>query len=275
MAKKPVKQGAIEVATWNVNSVRRMADAVRHFAGQHAPDVICLQETKVVDELFPRDLFNELGYVHQAIAGQKMHHGVAIVSRVPFEQPGALSWCGKQDKRHISVTLPGNVELHNFYVPSGGDIPDPAVNEKFDHKLRFLDEMIAWSKKRKKQGARGILVGDLNIAPHENDVWSHKQLLKVVSHTPVETEAMGKLYEAGAWVDAVRHVIPTDKKLYSWWSYRSSDWDAADKGRRLDHVWVTPDLKDGISHAAVDRAMRGHTPASDHVPVMVKLEIAA
>jgi len=274
MAKKKTG-GAITIATWNVNSVRRMADALRHFTGQQAPDVIAMQETKVMDELFPRELFNELGYTHQAVAGQKMHHGVAIVSRVPFERSEALSWCGKQDKRHVSVTLPGNVELHNFYVPSGGDIPDPKLNEKFDHKLRFLDEMIAWSKRRRKMGVRAVLVGDLNIAPHENDVWSHKQLLKVVSHTPVETEAMARLYEAGAWVDAVRHIIPADKKLYSWWSYRSPDWDAADKGRRLDHVWVTPDLKTGVTHAAVERTMRGHSPASDHVPVMVKLETGA
>src|SRR5690606_30795589 len=137
-------------------------------------------------------------------------------------------------------TLPGGIELHNFYVPAGGDVPDPAVNPKFAHKLRFLDEAAAWFAARRNPENRFILLGDLNVAPLETDVWSHKQLLKVVSHTPVEVERMNRWCASHDWVDAVRRFVPPERKLYSWWSYRSPDWAAADKGRRLDHVWVTP-----------------------------------
>ena len=91
-------------------------------------------------------------------------------------------------------------------------------------------------------GSNGVVVGDLNIAPLENDVWSHRQLLKVVSHTPVETEGLGRVQRAGNWVDVMRKHVPADQKLYTWWSYRARDWDAADRGRRLDHIWATPDL---------------------------------
>ena len=144
--------------------------------------------------------------------------------------------------------------MHNFYIPAGGDIPDREANPKFDHKLLFLDALEKWS--RDQADAPQVLVGDLNIAPREDDVWSHKQLLKIISHTPVETEGLNRIMAAGQWVDAVRKVIP-EGQLYSWWSYRARDWDAADRGRRLDHIWVTPPLADQVSHAEVLRDVRG------------------
>jgi exodeoxyribonuclease-3 len=114
-------------------------------------------------------------------------------------------------------------------------------------------------------------VGDLNIAPLETDVWSHKQLLDVVSHTPIEVEKMGAWQDSLQWVDAVRRFIPPEERLYSWWSYRASDWSASDRGRRLDHVWATPSLAPRLTGAMVLREARGWAPASDHVPVMVDL----
>ena len=171
----------------------------------------------------------------------------------------------------MSVRLPGNIELHNFYVPAGGDIPDPEVNEKFAHKLQFIDEMTEWSRGYKRDGARTILVGDLNIAPLETDVWSHKQLLRVVSHTPIETARMATLVEAGGWVDAMRRFVPPEEKLFTWWSYRSPDWANANKGRRLDHIWVTPDLVPNLRGISVLKSFRAHEPASDHVPVLLDM----
>lgn len=165
--------------------------------------------------------------------------------------------------------------LHNYYVPAGGDIPDPAANDKFAHKLDVLAEMTKWSAALKKKGGREILVGDLNIAPLETDVWSHKQLLKIVSHTPVETEGLLKMQAARGWVDAVRHFIAPSEKLYSWWSYRSANWELADKGRRLDHVWVSPQLQDRLKGAEVVKAMRGREKASDHAPVIITLAPAS
>jgi exodeoxyribonuclease-3 len=260
----------LRVATWNVNSVRLRLPGLARLAADRAPDVICLQETKVADELFPRDFFADLDYPHQAVYGQKGYHGVAIVSRLPFEKVARRAWCGKADARHLHVRLPGPLLLHNFYVPSGGDVPDADENPKFAHKLGFIDEVAAWFRNR-RQPARQMLVGDLNVAPLETDVWSHKQLLKVVSHTPVEVEALARLAASRGWVDAVRHFVPPEQRLYTWWSYRARDWQAADRGRRLDHIWVSPKLAPALAGAEVLRAARGWPAPSDHVPVIVDL----
>ena len=150
-----------------------------------------------------------------------------------------------------NLLLENGVEINNFYVPAGGDVPDPLTNDKFAHKLDFLGEMTNWFAARKAPDNKLVLVGDLNVAPLENDVWSHKALLKVVSHTPVEVEAMTALMAAGDWIDAMRRFVPPEEHLYSWWSYRARDWDDADKGRRLDHVWVTPALDDALESIAV------------------------
>ena len=114
-----------------------------------------------------------------------------------------------------------------------------------------------------------IAVGDLNIAPLQTDVWSHKQLLTVVSHTPIEVDRLGRLQSAGGFVDAVRHFVPPQERLYTWWSYRARDWAASDRGRRLDHIWVTPPLLGALAEARVHRESRNWSKASDHVPVMV------
>ena len=158
-------------------------------------------------------------------------------------------------------------------LPAGGDEPDPEINDKFAHKLQLLDEMTAWSRGQANSKAKRILVGDLNIAPHENDVWSHKQLLKVVSHTPVEVDRLQQLQASHDWIDAVRHFIPDSEKLFSWWSYRSRDWRESNRGRRLDHVWVTPALTKSLRSASVFDAARDWTKTSDHAPVVVDIDI--
>jgi exodeoxyribonuclease III len=165
------------------------------------------------------------------------------------------------------------ITLHNFYVPAGGDIPDPEINPKFAHKLAFLDEMHDSAMLRPAQSERSIVVGDLNVAPLECDVWSHKQLLTVVSHTPIECEKLLGIQKAGGWIDAVRGFVPEPTKLFTWWSYRSPDWAAADKGRRLDHIWVSPALAERVSAAKVLKDSRGWTRPSDHVPVTATLEL--
>jgi exodeoxyribonuclease-3 len=135
--------------------------------------------------------------------------------------------------------------------------------------LDFLTEMRDWFKSEAPQ--KSILVGDLNIAPREDDVWSHKQLLKVVSHTPVEIEHFGEVQDAGKWVDVTRADIP-EGLLYSWWSYRAKDWDTADKGRRLDHVWATPDIAASAHSSRVLRHVRGWEKPSDHAPVFATFD---
>src|SRR5580700_2225465 len=187
-------------------------DLVRRLIEEASPDVLCLQETKTPDELFPREAFESLGYSHMLVHGMKGYNGVAVLSRAPFAAATTRAWCARADCRHAIVELPGGIELHNIYVPAGGDIPDPEANPKFAHKLQFLDELTEWFKTHDR-ARKAIAVGDLNIAPLETDVWSHKQLLTVVSHTPVEVEKLGAFREAGGFVDAVRHFVPADQKL--------------------------------------------------------------
>jgi exodeoxyribonuclease-3 len=260
----------VRLATWNVNSVRLRLEQLKQVGEQLRPDVLCLQETKVVDELFPRAALAEMGYAHIAICGMKGYNGVAIASRLPLEGVHNPRWCGREDCRHLVATV-GGVEVHCLYVPAGGDVPDPEVNEKFAHKLAFLDELTTWFSRESNSGRPMALLGDLNIAPLETDVWSHKQLLKVVSHTPVEVAKLAELQASLDWVDAVRHFVPRSEKLYTWWSYRAADWAKADRGRRLDHIWVTPALTSRLAGFEVMKATRSFTPPSDHVPVMVEL----
>jgi len=119
----------------------------------------------------------------------------------------------------------------------------------------------------------GIVVGDLNIAPLENDVWSHKQLLKIVSHTPVETTGLTNAQKAGGWVDLIRQHIPPEEKVYTWWSYRAHDWELSNRGRRLDHIWTTPDLARRSQGIEILREARGWKQPSDHVPVLATLQL--
>lgn len=262
----------LKIATWNINSVRLRIDLVTKLLSEQAPDILCLQETKCPNDAFPLKALRAAGYEHIAINGQKGYHGVATISRVPFAKTHAKDFCDKGDSRHLSVTLNDGTEVHNFYVPAGGDEPDVKVNDKFAHKLDFVDEMTAWFKARKAKATnRFVLVGDLNIAPLEHDVWSHKALLKVVSHTPVEVERMASLQKSHSWIDVARVQIPEPEKIYTWWSYRAKDWEAADKGRRLDHIWVTPALAGKAKNLRVLKEARGWDRPSDHAPVFVEL----
>ena len=264
----------MKLATWNINSVRLRFNAVARFLRNEAPDVLALQETKVVNDLFPAKDFARLGYVHQAINGQKGYHGVAIVSKLPFRSQSAREFCQKGDCRHMSAVFENGVELHNFYVPAGGDIPDPKLNGKFAHKLHFLEEMEKFFRRRAaRKHDPVLLMGDLNVAPLENDVWSHKQLLNIVSHTPVETRLLGEAQAAFDWIDSTRQFVPPQEKIYSWWSYRAQDWEASDRGRRLDHVWASPGLKGALKSHKIVKKMRGWQKASDHVPVVVEIDV--
>jgi exodeoxyribonuclease III len=268
----------LKITTWNINSVRLRIDLVQRFVMDHAPDVLCLQETKCPDEQFPLAAVQAMGFAHWAFAGQKGYNGVAIFSRFPLVDVGRRGFGGREDARHIAAMLgeeagpAAGLTVHNFYVPAGGDVPDRAVNPKFGHKLDFLKDMTDWAAEGAGARRRQVMVGDLNIAPYETDVWSHKALLDVVSHTPVETAGLEAMRVAGLWTDAVRRMKPEPERVYTWWSYRSPDWAAADKGRRLDHVWTTPDLDGCIAGAEVLRLARGWERPSDHAPVTVALE---
>ena len=260
----------LKIASWNINSVRARAGIVEQLLVEEAPDILCLQETKAMDAVFPRELFQRLGFTHQILNGQKMHHGVAIVSRVPLHDDLRHDWQDNGEARHVGARLDCGLRIENVYIPAGGDIPDRTLNPKFGQKLDFIERMTRWSEKLAEPT---LIVGDFNIAPLESDVWSHKALLDVVSHTPIEVEALGQLQAAHKWVDLGRRFIPAPERNFTWWSYRAQDWAASDRGRRLDHLWASPSLAPQATAHRVLEACRNWERPSDHVPLVVELSL--
>ena len=258
------------IATWNINSVRLRASLVIKLLREEGPDVLCLQECKSPVDKIPLSDFAACGYGNMVARGEKGYNGVAILSRLPLQETGSEDFAALGHARHISARLENAVDIHNFYVPAGGDVADRDVNQKFDQKMDYLADMQDYFRKKAPQ--KSILVGDLNIAPREDDVWDHKKLLKVVSHTPTEVEALAKVQDAGNWVDITRQDVK-EGKLYSWWSYRAKDWDGADKGRRLDHIWATSDIADAGHSSRVVRDARGWDKPSDHAPVFATFDL--
>jgi exodeoxyribonuclease-3 len=259
----------LRVCSWNINSLRLREAAVLRLLREEEPDVLCLQETKSPVDKLPLEGLRALGYRHVVARGQKRYNGVVIVARVPIEDAGHRTFCTGGEARHVAARLPSGALLHNLYVPAGGDVPDPAANPRFARKLAFMDELRAWFAEAPPAGA--ILVGDLNVAPREDDVWNHRKLIRVVTHTPAEVARLAAIQGAGGWVDVTRAHIP-DGPLFSWWSYRAPDWSAADKGRRLDHIWATPDLAARSGGSRIARHARGWAQPSDHAPVFAEFE---
>ena len=261
----------MKILTWNINSVRLRSGLVQRVMKELAPDVVCLQETKCPDDLFPKSDFEALGYKHIHINGMKSYNGVCILSKAPFEQTEIHHRVKREDCRHIGVSFK-NFDLHNLYIPAGGDEPDPEINDKYKHKLDFVDEMARWFKKRYTKDDRVVTLGDFNIAPLEHDVWSSKQLRNVVSHTEPEITRLNKMLGSIGWEDAIRHFVPEDQKCYTWWSYRNRDWKKSNRGRRLDHIWVTQPLASKLQDYKILSEARDWEKPSDHVPVMIELK---
>ena len=258
------------IASWNINSVRARLALVEQFLTAEQPDILCLQETKVIDQDFPAALFTRLGYVHQILCGQRMHHGVAILSRMELIEEERRDWQDNGEARHVGVRLPNGIRLENVYVPAGGDIPDREQNHKFGQKLDFIGRMTRWSENLREPT---IIVGDFNVAPLECDVWSHKALINVVSHTPVEVEALTRLRDAHDWIDIGRRFVPAPERCFTWWSYRSPDFTKNDRGRRLDHMWASPELAGHLAFHRVLEPCRSWERPSDHVPLILELAL--
>ncbi len=271
----------MKIISWNINSLRLRLPLLAELVKKTNPHIICLQETKVVDADFPLQAVQALGFEHVEFSGEKSYNGVAILSKLPLRKLGAIDICNYGHKRHLSVAIKtkvGEVDLHNFYVPAGGDIADVALNDKFAHKLKFVDWMTEFFAAQKKSSPENsapkiIIVGDFNIAPLPHDVWSHKQLLKVVSHTPIEVEKLTKMQASLDFIDTHRHFVDESQKLYSWWSYRAPKPLESNKGRRLDHIWATPNLKLHIKAMEIHQDFRVATQPSDHVPIATEFDL--
>lgn len=265
----------IKLTSWNVNSVRLRLPQIERFLLDTAPDVLCLQEIKCLSEQFPAKAFAKAGYPHQAIRGQKGMHGVAIVSKLPLKDCTTPTFCPLEQARAQMVECAG-IELYNLYVPAGGDEADITANPKFAHKLEYLARTEEFFRTRKDQKTKPVvLVGDLNIAPGEFDVWSHKQMRKVVSHTPVEVDALAGVLAGFDFVDMARACIPAPEKLFTWWSYRAKDWTKNNRGRRLDHIWVSQTLaqnatKQNKAKFTAHTNCRSWERPSDHAPITLE-----
>lgn len=263
----------VKVVSWNINSARLRMPIIARLLQEEQPDVLCLQEIKCQEQQFPYKAFRELGYEHFAVHGQKGYHGVATVSRLPISEFSRHDWQDNGEARHVGVEIGGagqGMILENVYVPAGGDIPDRELNPKFGQKLDFLERMTRWADTIDRPT---LIVGDFNIAPLESDVWSHKQLLKVVSHTPIEVETLERFRDAHGWSDIGREHILAPERYYSWWSYRSKDWKVNDRGRRLDHMWASPELaKQAVAHRVLEDARDWEKP-SDHVPLITEFSL--
>lgn len=260
----------MKIMSWNINSVRLRAGIVNQVMAESGADIVCLQETKCPNEAFPYKAFKDAGFDHIHINGMKSYNGLAIFSKFPFEVEHVYPRVGREDCRHTHVRVNG-FDLHNIYIPAGGDEPDPLINEKYQHKLDFVDEMTGWLARTHCADDKVVILGDFNIAPFEHDVWSSKQLQNVVSHTTPEITRLLEMRDSLNFTDAARHFIPMDQKSYSWWSYRNKDWEKSNRGRRLDHIWVTqPLVKDLKSYEVFNHARNFEKP-SDHAPIMVSL----
>ena len=237
------------------------------------PDVVCVQEVKAKKEDFPFDEVRALGFEYIALYSMPGYNGVAILSKLPLSNVEEMDWVGKQDARHIKATILDDIELHNIYIPAGGNIPDPIENLAFAHKLTFIDDIAEhWENTCKGTDKKMIVCGDLNIAPLEHDVWDHKKMSRTISHTPIEIERILRLQCSVDFVDVMRKFYPEPQKLYTWWGYRNVNFRENDMGRRLDHVWATPNIaKRFISCKLIADARVWERP-SDHIPVVVEFE---
>ncbi len=266
----------MKIVSWNINSLRLRINLLKKFSEISRPDIICLQEIKVEDSLFPCLELISMGYQYLVFSGEKSYNGVAILSKFPLSNINKIDVHAYGHKRHISAeisTAIGIIEIHDFYVPAGGDVADPDINDKFAHKLKFIDWMYDFFHDQAQLNKKIIILGDFNIAPLEHDVWSHKQLLDVVSHTPIEVEKLNKIKSSLNFIDTHRAHVSNDQKLYSWWSYRAIEPLKSNRGRRLDHIWITPNLGEYLESSKIYRDFRLENQPSDHVPIEITLKL--
>ncbi len=245
-------------------------EQIAQFLRDNPADIVCMQEIKCQAHEFPHDAFRALGFEHVLVTGQKGWHGVALASKVPFEVLDAPAFCRRGEARAQAVRI-GDVEVWNFYIPAGGDVPDRATNDKFDRKLEFYERMSRHLTARPHDHPL-LICGDLNIAPGEHDVWSHRQMLKIISHTPAEIAAFEDFMARGRLHDPFRAAYPHPEKIFTWWSYRATDFRKSNRGLRLDHILLNPGLMarvQGDIGAQIHDIVREWERPSDHAPIQI------
>jgi len=256
----------VKIVTWNVNSLNARGELVGHFLDEEAPDVLAIQELKLDADSVPTDLFEARGY-HVAYHAQKQWNGVLIASREPMHDVMAGLPAAEEGEARVIACTVGGVRLVNLYCPQGQRADSP----KFAFKLRFFDALIAWLADAMDPSAPWIVLGDINIAPHPEDVWDTAAFDGVPTYHPLEHERWGRLVDLGL-EDVVRPRI--EPGTYTFWDYRGGAFYKK-KGMRIDHVLATAPAASRVSAAWVERDWRkkrhGLT-ASDHAPVCVTLD---
>jgi exodeoxyribonuclease-3 len=262
----------MRIATWNVNSVRTRLDQVLAWLAAERPEVLCLQETKVADELFPLEPFRALGY-EAAISGQKAYNGVAILSRLPIEdvQVGFAALLpddpeapglGEQ-KRVISAQIAG-LRVLNLYVPNGSSLR----SEKYAYKLEWLACLKRYLDAQETQGEPLVMVGDFNIALEARDIHDPARLNGGIMASEPERQALqaalGERLEDGF------RLFEPEGGHWSWWDYRTAGWETG-RGWRIDHIYLDAELRDQALGCTIDAPMRGNPQPSDHAPVIINL----
>lgn len=263
---------AMRIATWNVNSIRMRLEQLLTWLQEEQPDVVCLQETKVSDELFPREPLEALGY-ELAISGQKAYNGVAILSRRPIEQvcvgfaallPDDAEALELQEQKRVISALIDGVRVLNLYVPNGSSLK----SEKYIYKLRWLACLQRYLTVQEQQGDPLCMVGDFNIGPEARDLHDPDRLTGGIMASAAERQALQSLL-GDRLIDAFR-LFESEAGHWSWWDYRTGAWDF-DRGWRIDHIYLSPELVECAIGCGIHRTLRGNPQPSDHAPVVVQL----
>jgi exodeoxyribonuclease-3 len=257
----------VRIASWNVNSVRSRIDQLSAWLARAAPDVLCMQETKVEDELFPHAAFAEVGY-HAVAFGQRTYNGVAIAAKLgtPIEDVTKnLPTDGPEEQRRLIAATIEGVRVVGVYVPNGQAIGTPA----YQYKLEWLDRLRVWLQAECTAGRELCVCGDFNVAPESIDVYDPPRWENNVLFSPLERAALKRVTGVGL-TDVVRHLHPAEKGLYSWWDYRMGAF-RKNRGLRIDLALTTPALTERCTSATVDKRPRELERPSDHAPVVIEL----
>jgi len=260
----------MKIATWNINGVKARLDSALTYLRQEAPDVICLQEIKSVDENFPAEMFEELGY-NVAVHGQKGFNGVAILSKLPLDDvtKGLPGGHGDEQARFVEATVSvpaGVVKVASIYAPNG----NPSGSEKFSYKLTWLKRLEAHAHALLTDEVPAVIAGDYNIIPEPEDAKRPEAWTQDALFQPESRAAYRCLLNEGL-TDAVRLCHP-EADVYTFWDYQAGAFQK-DNGIRIDHLLLSPQAADHLTSAGIDRFTRGWEKPSDHVPVWIELEV--
>jgi exodeoxyribonuclease-3 len=260
----------MRIATWNVNSIRQRLDSLQAWLKERDPDIVCLQEIKCQDDAFPREPLEALGY-NVAVHGQKTFNGVALLSKLPFDEvaPGLIGDGADVQARFLEAlvsTKTGVVRVVSLYLPNG----NPAPGEKYDYKLKWMDPLAAITHERTKLEEPLVRAGDNNVIPAAADARRPEVWVKDALFLPQTREKFRSLLNLGL-TDAIR-AVNDDPRLYTFWDYQAGAWQK-DDGIRIDHLLLSPQAADRLRNAGIDKHVRSWDKPSDHVPVWIDLDI--